>query len=280
MLLYSQPIMTRNMGKQTNPTRWVDPDASSRPIFVLSDRHDSVDGPWHSHRRAQFLHVSGGALTVLTRTMRVIISPRRGIWIGADVQHRIMSKTAFWLTTCYVDPGLLSLPDRPCVFAVDTLADELLIAASSSGGDYPAEGPEARLAVVLLDRLQSLPSADIVLTEPRDLRLKRITDRLFADPSDNTTLDQLAADAAMTGRTAARLFVRDTGLTFGAWRQHMRLQASLEHLASGRSVTETAFAVGYTDASAFISAFRRLFGRTPAQHWSRQDFGAAFSRMR
>lgn len=253
------------MAKQTKRTRWIDPDATPRPVFVLSDRHDFISGPWHVHHRAQFVHVSSGVLTVLTRAARFVIPPQRAAWIGAGVEHRIFSRSAFWLTTCYVEPDILTLPNAASVVAVDRLTDQLLIAASAFGGDYPEQGPEARLMAVLLDRLPVLPSTDIVLPEPADPRLKRITDRLFANPAESSSLSQLAADAALTERTAARLFIRDTGLTFGAWRQHMRLQASLEHLASDQSVTETAFAVGYADVSSFIAAFRRVFGRTPAR---------------
>lgn len=75
----------------------------------------------------------------------------------------------------------------------------------------------------------------------------------------------LAAESALTERTAARLFLRETGLTFGQWRQQMRLQAALEQLAAGASVTEAAFSVGYADVSSFIAAFKLLFGKTPSQ---------------
>jgi len=75
----------------------------------------------------------------------------------------------------------------------------------------------------------------------------------------------LAGDAALTERTAARLFLREIRMTFGRWRQQMRLQRALEHLAAGESVTGAAFAVGYADVSSFIAAFRALFDKTPAR---------------
>ncbi|WP_420353967.1 helix-turn-helix domain-containing protein [Paenirhodobacter sp.] len=75
----------------------------------------------------------------------------------------------------------------------------------------------------------------------------------------------MSAEAALTERTAARLFVKETGLTFGRWRQHLKLQVALEHLSDGSSVTEAAFAVGYSDVSSFIAAFRQLFGTTPSR---------------
>lgn len=49
----------------------------------------------------------------------------------------------------------------------------------------------------------------------------------------------------MTARTAARLFSRDTGLTFTQWRQQLRSLKALQALSLGESVTQVALAVGY-----------------------------------
>ncbi|QND44516.1 AraC family transcriptional regulator (plasmid) [Rhizobium lusitanum] len=251
--------------KQTNRSPLIDPDRTERPIFVLSDRHDGVRVPWHVHRRLQLIHVSAGVLTVLTRKARFVIPPQRAVWVGPGVEHRIMGRSPFWLTTCYIEPGLVAAPDTSRVVAVDRLTDELLIAASEFGGDYPFEGPAARLIQVLLDRVPDLKTTDMSLPEPSDVRLRRITDRLIAEPCCNDTLALLAAGAALTERTAARLFVKDTGLTFGQWRQSLKLQSALEYLGTGASVTQAAFEVGYADVSSFIAAFKLLFGKTPSQ---------------
>ncbi|MFN7023606.1 MAG: AraC family transcriptional regulator [Pseudorhizobium sp.] len=249
---------------QTSGRKLIDPDAQARPVFILSDRHDSVSVPWHSHRRTQLIHVSQGVLTVRTRDVRFVIPPQRAVWIGAGVAHCIEGRSPFWLTTCYIEPELVAISAEPRVVTVDRLVDELLIEASKFGGGYPEEGPQERLVTVLLDRLQSLSVTDIALPEVKDHRLQRICKRLIDTPSLDATLATLAADSALTERTAARLFLRETGMTFGKWRQHMRLQRALEHLSTGSSVTQTAFEVGYSDVSSFIAAFKNLFGKTPA----------------
>ena len=259
--------------------RIVDPDTSARPVFVLSDRHDHVNVPWHSHRRVQLIHVSTGVLTVRTRSARFVVPPQRAVWIGGGTEHRIEARSPFWLTTCYVEPDLVNVAAVPRVVAVDRLVDELLIEASKLGNTYPKEGPEARLVCVLLDRLQELQSSDIALPEPGDERLRRITDRLLIDPTQDAPLEVLAAAASLSERTAARLFLRETGMTFGRWRQQMRLQRSLECLATGQSVTQAAFTVGYADVSSFIAAFKTLFGETPARILERQrPYGSSHQR--
>ena len=63
-----------------------------------------------------------------------------------------------------------------------------------------------------------------------------------------------------------RLFVKETGLTFGAWRQQARLLKALEWLAAGRPVTAIALDLGYESPSAFIAMFRRAFGVPPGRY--------------
>ena len=265
--------MTENRAKQTSRIL-VDPDVAPRPVFVLSDRHDGVTVPWHAHRRTQLIHVSAGVLTVLTRSARYVVPPQRAVWVGPGVEHRIMGNAPFWLTTCYIEPDLIPLYEQVKAVAVDRLTDALLITAAEFGGNYPEGGPEARLIAVLLDRLPLLVPTDIYLPEPQDERLRRIARSLYANPANNDTLGALAGRAALTERTAARLFVTQTRLTFGTWRRHLKLQVALEHLAMGASVTESAFAVGYADVSSFIAAFKHLFGETPSRILDAGDPGS------
>jgi AraC-like DNA-binding protein len=65
-----------------------------------------------------------------------------------------------------------------------------------------------------------------------------------------------------------RLFQRETGLTFGKWRQQLRLLQALRLLAAGRPVTSVALDVGYESASAFIAMFKRTLGVTPHRYFA------------
>jgi AraC-like DNA-binding protein len=68
----------------------------------------------------------------------------------------------------------------------------------------------------------------------------------------------------------ARLFERETGLSFARWRQQARLLRALELLALGEAVTGVALDLGYESLSAFISMFRQSLGTTPAKYFERQ----------
>ena len=57
-------------------------------------------------------------------------------------------------------------------------------------------------------------------------------------------------------------------MSFGKWRQQLRLLHALKLLASGESVTAVAFEVGYDSTSAFIAAFKTVLGKTPARYYA------------
>jgi AraC-like DNA-binding protein len=248
-------------------TSRIDPDAAPRPVFVLADRYAAGEGPRHTHRRAQLIHPGAGVITVRTDAGVWVVPPHRAVWVLPGVAHQVSSRRAFELRTLYAEPLAVGLPARCCVVAVDALVQHLLVAAAAFGPDYPERGPEARLVQVILDRLPALLVSPLELPSPRDPRLVRIADVLERDPADVRPIAELAKVAGVTARTAARLFVKDTGLTFGQWRQQLRLLVALERLGAGDSVTEVALEVGYADVSSFIAVFKDALGETPARYF-------------
>lgn len=87
---------------------------------------------------------------------------------------------------------------------------------------------------------------------------------LLANPADERTLAEWGKQAGASARTLARAFLSGTGMTFGQWRRLARLRAALPQLAAGQAVGTVARHVGYQTPSAFVAAFRKETGQTPA----------------
>jgi AraC-like DNA-binding protein len=119
---------------------------------------------------------------------------------------------------------------------------------------------------VIPDELAGLEPEPLHLPLPADSRLRSVTDTLIADPADGRDLKAWATTAGASERTLARLFVKETGMTFGTWRQRRRLLAAIGRLAEGQSVTSVALDLGYDSPSAFITMFRRTLGATPGRY--------------
>jgi len=81
-------------------------------------------------------------------------------------------------------------------------------------------------------------------------------------------VDRLAGRARMSRRSFTRHFQSETGLSFSRWKRAVIAQYALERIASGHTVTNVAFDVGYESVSAFIAMFRRRYGASPREFLS------------
>jgi AraC-like DNA-binding protein len=56
-------------------------------------------------------------------------------------------------------------------------------------------------------------------------------------------------------------------MTFGKWRQQLRLMQGMRLLAEGAKVTHAALESGYSTPSAFTSMFRKTLNVTPTSYF-------------
>jgi AraC-like DNA-binding protein len=241
------------------------------PQPVVVHRRDLAPGETialHRHLRAQLVHASAGVMTVTTAGGAFVVPPERGVWMPAGVEHRIDARTAVAMRTLYVAAAhTAGLPVEVCVVQVTPLLHELILAAVAGGNHYPADSPQARVVAVILDQIRALPVAPLSLPAPQDPRLRRVTAALHADPASALGLADWARLAGASERTLARLFEAETGMSFRAWRQQLRLLRALEQLAAGTPVTRVALDLGYESTSAFSAMFRRVLGTAPTRYF-------------
>lgn len=164
------------------------------------------------------------------------------------------------------DTILPELPNQCCTVAIDPLLRELVIGVARLPQLYDRDGPSGRLIQTMLDELATAPVEHLHLPLPTDTRLRKITDVLTADPSNRTTIGEWAAYVAMSERTLFRLILRETGMSFGRWRQQFQIMLALERLAGGEPVQAVAFDLGYESASAFITMFKKALGQLPGKY--------------
>ncbi len=247
------------------------PAGAGRPLVAF--RRDLADGaviPWHKHAHAQLIYGGSGLMRIESSVGAWVAPPARAVWIPAGIEHQVTCVGRVAMQVVYVLPEAAPwLPGDCQVVAVSPLLRELVAAAMEIKAGYDLDGPEARLVAVLIDSLRARPVEELHLPMPADRRLRAVTRELVADPGDPRTLADFALDAGASARTLARLFVAETGLSFGAWRQQLRLHEALARLASGEPVTSVAYTVGYDSPSAFIAMFRKALGDTPGRYLGR-----------
>lgn len=115
--------------------------------------------------------------------------------------------------------------------------------------DYGARFP------LLCDEAVILPSEGAFLAR---------LDAVFAQGARQTR--ELAAALCMSERTLQRRLQAHLNVTAGEWLRHKQMQYALQALTTGQaSIGEIAWGCGYRRSSAFIQAFKRYFGCTPAR---------------
>jgi len=183
--------------------------------------------------------------------------------------HEMTSSGPLQVRSLYVrEDKAVNLAKESCVVALTPLMRELILYARALPSLYEEEGADGRVFQIILDQLEQLPVAPLHLPEPRDEGLKRIAEALKDNPGDRRSAEAWAHFAGLGPRTMARRFVAETGMTFGQWRQQVRLLDALHRLAEGQSVSTVSLGLGYENESAFIAMFHKATGVTPGKYFS------------
>lgn len=125
---------------------------------------------------------------------------------------------------------------------------------------------ERHIIDLIVDQLKIIESVPVQLPYPVDLRAKKLAKILSVESGDRRPLEDLCSECGASKRTMQRLFIEETGMSFTAWRQRLRLIGAMQRLATGESVTAAALDAGYNTLSAFIAMFRRQLGTTPTRY--------------
>ena len=259
--------MSRNRQSEPglHPGDLEDPD---RPVVALASDHPGPHHfPLHHHFRAQLVYAVAGVMTVSTTEGTWVVPTQQAVWVPPGVRHDVKSATTLAMRTLYIHPSATQgLPRKCCVMTVPPLLRELILCAVTLTPQYARDSAESRLMAVIPDQLRRLRPEPLHLPIPADKRLRTITDALSRQPADGRSLADWARTAGASERTLARLFRQETGMTFGAWRQRLRLLLAIGRLAEGQAVTSVAFDLGYESPSAFVAMFRRELGEPPTRY--------------
>lgn len=235
-----------------------------RPLYGHAEAlPNRLLGYRHSHPWVQLSYATRGVLDVHTAGGRFVAPPQRAVWIPPGVAHRVRATPDARINSLYIDPAALAGGGECRVLAISPLLRELIRAFAALPVAYAEDGADGRLVRVLLDQLAAAPSEALMLPLPGDPRLRRLCAALQRQPDDARALAAWGQRLGAAEKTLSRLFRRETGLTFRAWRQRLRLFHALPLLERGERVTDVALACGYDSTSAFIAAFRAQFGATP-----------------
>lgn len=228
--------------------------------------------PAHDHRHSQLVYGASGIMMVGTEHGRWIVPPDRAVWIPGNIVHDLRMVSDVTTVTVWVEPN--AQPDLPStcqVVEVSSLMRSLLMAAIDIEPEYDRNGRSGLIVSLLLHELALLPKLPLELKFPRHSRMAEKCRAFLLDPKPRDTIEIWCEDLGMSRRTFTRLFRREMGISFSAWRQQACLFASLPRLAANEPITQIAFELGYESPAAFTTMFKRLQGVPPSQYISNAE---------
>lgn len=224
----------------------------------------------HHHERAQLIHATAGTMRVATDDGVWVVPPQRALWMPAGIEHGIVMLSDTTMRTLYVrDDAAAFMPSACKVMSISALLRELIVRATELPLQYDENGPAGHVVALILSELRGLQSLPLQLPMPRNVRLRALCQALLDAPDDQRPLEAWADTINTSARTLARHFQRETGLSFGAWRQQARVLEAMGRLGSGDPVTQVALDLGYETVSAFSAMFHRATGSSPSQFRNR-----------
>ena len=224
----------------------------------------------HTHPTGVLTGVERGILRIQAGKELWIAPAGTVVHLPAETPHALHMLPGYEGWYLCLPPDTAFLPSGLRVLAVSDLllaAVRRLAELDPARPHTPAQG---RWAGVVMDELrEARPAPFLHIPMPEAPALRRVARALLNAPGDMGELDGWARRAAMSRRTFTRRFHAETGLSFVAWRQRVKVHAALQALSEGQSVGETAYDLGYQTVSAFIEVFRKHLGAPPRSYVAR-----------
>lgn len=237
-----------------------------RPVAVLGYDYAAGDRvPMHEHEKAQLIYAIEGTMMVTAAEGRWVLLPTRAVWVPARMRHAIQMRSALRMRTVYFD-GTVTPPAEGCAaMGVSPLLRELIVSMQAEPMRYAAGSRAEHIASLISDELRQIPVLPLHLPSPKDARLRRVCEAMQRRPGIADGVEVWAARAEMSGRTLARLFRSELGMSFQEWRQQLLLLEAQVRLAQGQGSLRIARSLGYDSHAAFCAMFRRVLGVSPSE---------------
>lgn len=223
--------------------------------------------PPHSHDWAQLAYPLRGGIRIAAAGMTWLVPALRAVWIPPHIEHDVLMLGQVELRTVYIANEVAPLPLDACsVIEVSDLMRALFEALSEVDRERPDSALRRRqMTELLLTEIRLAPPLSLGLPMPRDRRLQALCQALVDDPASSWSLADWAGRVGASERTLARLFQDELQMSFGAWRQQVRLARALDLIGRGRLLGQVASELGYASPAAFSAMFKRAFGVPPGR---------------
>ncbi len=181
--------------------------------------------PEHAHGSDQLIYAVRGVMEVSSGRNVWFIPPQFALWIPALTYHRIHMPEAVSMRTLYLRTSLAARAETDCaVLHVNTLLRELILEIVKVGELRVRDGYHCGLSDVLMRQLHEASTMPTMMTLPREERALAVARAILRHPAESRSMRLLCSEAGVGVRTMERIFLKEVGTSFEAWRRQVRLK--------------------------------------------------------
>lgn len=243
-------------------------DVPGLPVVALRVQTTQSDReiPFHTHRKGQLILTLHGGVTCLAPDAYWMVPFNSAVWIPGGYLHSNRVTPNAQVLFLYIEPEWPGLPDTCCTLHISPMLREMMKHFAGLPFSSLSEDHNQRFARVMLDELVTMPVNSLHLPISPHPKMQLLADKLMNAPGDRCTLSIWASRMAMSKRSFERFVLKETGMTFGRWRQQLQLLVAIRLLVTGLSVQHVACELGYDSPTAFITMFKKILGQTPGRY--------------
>jgi transcriptional regulator GlxA family with amidase domain len=190
----------------------------------------------------------------------------------ATTHWKVTHELAARCPTCHVEPDAIYVRDGTTYTSAGVTAGiDLALALVEEDHGPDLARAVARALVVYMQRAggQSQFSAPLEGSPPRSPALRKITDRVTANPRDDHSLDELAKHLNVSTRHLTRLFRDELSTTPARYVENIRFDLARALLDQGHTATRAASLAGFPSYESMRRVFARNLSISPAAYQRR-----------
>jgi len=252
-------------------------------LFLVHHNIPGYAAPHHEHPEHHLIIPLQGEISVELEGKVLTCGPGRMVYVPPNTAHIFRSAPSKGeRLICMIDQTLWK------TFETDTYQDKFLPASQLCKEllFYLLLNPKSKNAMPLINafvstlvELLNAPNLDTpfliehaegAITRPELKKAIKIARERF---STDLSVTELARISGLSVRNMSRLFLTELGVTPKQLLMSLRIDRAKELLLDGKTVTETAYEVGYQSLSQFIQSFRQITGQIPSEYQARFHFG-------
>ncbi|MBN8539068.1 MAG: helix-turn-helix domain-containing protein [Deltaproteobacteria bacterium] len=230
----------------------------------------------HTHNEHEFFFPLQGEIQISVQQKTLKAGAGKLIYLPPNTTHSFKSDSASQgeRVILIIDHKLWQKFDGPSVEARVLAASQLCKEIVFQLLIYPKTKAGSALIQTLIQTLAEMLEAandssegDIAffLAKTSDERMKKALQYIADEFDKNLAANSISQKAGLSVRNLNRLFLKELGMTPKQVLTSHRIQEAKKLLSKGRmTVTDTAFEVGYSSVSQFISTFRKHTGQIPS----------------